>query len=269
MLSHLRNLLMVKIVGEDAQLVPLDSAGLTRLKEFADHFSEEDLTRFFGILVATEGELRWSSQPRFHLEMGLMKILQAKRLVPIEELLAGLEGILQRGEGSEVISKSASELAPPTSNRFTLSSRAKTQLEPGVALGSDVDPKGLAEELKSSISQRSPMLSSLLEHALSLKLMEGEIEIQFSSQNNFHYEMLQSEENVGLIKELADSVFGKPQQIKIVMVNGQAPQNSLPSEQPAKNTSKQRLLERVRDDSTVKTFLDTFQGEITDVKEIK
>jgi hypothetical protein len=198
-----------------------------------------------------------------------MKILQAKRLVPIEELLTGLEGILQREEGTEVTTKSASELTPPASNRFTLSSRAKAQLEPRAASDSDVAAKGLAEELKSSISQRSPMLSSLLEHALSLKLVEGEIEIQFSNQNKFYYEMLQSEENVGLIKELADSVFGKPQQIKVVLVNGQVQQSSLPSEKSAEDTSKQPLLDRVRGDSTVKTFLDTFQGEITDVKELK
>jgi DNA polymerase III subunit gamma/tau len=269
MLSHLRNLLMVRIAGEDSQLVPLDSSDLTRLKEFASHFSEEDLTRFFSILVATDGELRWSSQPRFHLEMGLMKIVQAKRLVPIEELLTGLKGILQREEGMEATPKSASELAPPASNRFTLSSKARTQLEPRAALGSDVDQKGLAEELKSGISQRSPMVSSLLEHALSLKLVEGEIEIQFSNQNKFYYEMLQSEENVGLIKELADSVFGKPQQIKVVLVNGQAQQSSLPGEKSAENISKQPLLDRVKGDSTIKTFLDTFQGEITDVKELK
>jgi len=101
MLSHFRNLLMVKIAGEDPQLIPLTAADLARLKEFATHFSEEDLTRFFSILVSTEGELRWSSQPRFHLEIGFMKLIQVRRLAPIEQVLAGLEGLINTDKGSE------------------------------------------------------------------------------------------------------------------------------------------------------------------------
>src|SRR5262249_14470763 len=109
MLSHFRNLLMVKVAGEDSQLIPLSAADLERLRESADHFSEEDLTRFFSILVSTEGELRWSSQPRFHLEMGLMKLIQVKRLTPIEQVLAGLEGLSQSDKRSETPALEASQ----------------------------------------------------------------------------------------------------------------------------------------------------------------
>jgi DNA polymerase-3 subunit gamma/tau len=44
MLSHLRNLLIIKIAGEDSQLIPVIPADLTRLAALAKQFSEEDLT---------------------------------------------------------------------------------------------------------------------------------------------------------------------------------------------------------------------------------
>ena len=93
MLGHFRNLLMLKIAGEDPKLIPLAPAEMGRAREIAAHFSEEDLTRFFQILVAAEGEMRWSSQPRFHLEMALTRVLHAKRLVSIEELINQLGGV--------------------------------------------------------------------------------------------------------------------------------------------------------------------------------
>ena len=55
-------------------------------------FSEEDLTRFFQILLHTEDDLRRKPDPRLHLEMGLLRLVNAARLAPLEEILAELSG---------------------------------------------------------------------------------------------------------------------------------------------------------------------------------
>ena len=55
-------------------------------------FSEEDLTRFFQILLLTEDDLRRKPDPRLHLEMGLLRLVNAARLAPLEEVLAELSG---------------------------------------------------------------------------------------------------------------------------------------------------------------------------------
>jgi len=60
---------------------------LQRLRRF---FSEEDLTRFFQILLQTDDDLRRKPDPRVHLEMGLLRLINAGRLAPLEELLAEL-----------------------------------------------------------------------------------------------------------------------------------------------------------------------------------
>jgi hypothetical protein len=43
------------------------------------------------VLLRTQAELRYSLHPRFHLEMGLMKLVHARKLVAIESVLAALE----------------------------------------------------------------------------------------------------------------------------------------------------------------------------------
>jgi DNA polymerase-3 subunit gamma/tau len=282
MLSHFRNLLMIKIAGEDSQLVPLAAADLVRLKEFAEHFSEEDLTRSFSILVSTEGELRWSSQPRFHLEMGLMKLIQVKRLTPIEQVLAGLEGLTNSAKvsGNAALQaegtprrvlrgtpalEASQPTKPPILSKSTTFGRPQSSPELPPARPSE-DPVGA---LKSAIANRSPMLASLIEHALEIKLTENGIEMQFAGQDKFHCEMLQAAENVEVIRELAQSVRGGPQQVKIVIVNGPPRQDRSKSEPDNQDPPANSLLDKVKDDSNVKAFLQIFQGEITDVKDLK
>src|SRR5882762_7269547 len=61
------------------------------LVKAAATFSEEDLTRFFNILLQTDEDLRRKPDPRVHLEMGLLRLIHAGRLAPLEELLAELK----------------------------------------------------------------------------------------------------------------------------------------------------------------------------------
>jgi DNA polymerase-3 subunit gamma/tau len=53
-------------------------------------FSEEDLTRYLQLSLDLFRDLQFSLQPRFHLEIGLLKMIQAGKLIPIEEALASL-----------------------------------------------------------------------------------------------------------------------------------------------------------------------------------
>ncbi|MGC2806299.1 MAG: DNA polymerase III subunit gamma/tau, partial [Candidatus Acidiferrales bacterium] len=114
-IRHFRNLLVARVCGADSDLVaaPLDER--PRLAEQAARFSEEDLTRFFNTLLATDAELRRAPDPRLHLELGLLKLINARRLAPLEEVLAELRGEVQSG-GSASGSGSRGT-APPAASR--------------------------------------------------------------------------------------------------------------------------------------------------------
>src|SRR5689334_21441449 len=89
---YMRNLLVARIAGESlsTRLVAASAAQRQKLVEIASVFSEEDLTRYLQLSLELFKDLQFSLQPRFHLEIGLVRLVQAGRLLPIEEALAGL-----------------------------------------------------------------------------------------------------------------------------------------------------------------------------------
>ncbi len=91
-IGHFRNLLVARVCGADSELIAAPADERPRLKKAADFFSEEDLTRFFQILLHTDDDLRKKPDARLHMEMGLLRMVNAARLAPLEELLADLEG---------------------------------------------------------------------------------------------------------------------------------------------------------------------------------
>ncbi len=90
-LRHMRNLLVARTCGADSDLIAATPDQRPALARSAALFSEEDLTRFFQILLQTDDDLRRKPDPRVHLEMGLLRLINAARLAPLEELLAELK----------------------------------------------------------------------------------------------------------------------------------------------------------------------------------
>src|SRR5205085_1910131 len=91
-IRHMRNLLVARVCGADSDLIAATPDQRPALAKAAAQFSEEDLTRFFNILLQTDDDLRRKPDPRVHLEMGLLRLIHAGRLAPLEELLADLNG---------------------------------------------------------------------------------------------------------------------------------------------------------------------------------
>jgi DNA polymerase-3 subunit gamma/tau len=89
---YFRNLLVVKIAQGSTPLVAASPAEQERLAETASQFSEEDLTRHLQLALDLFRDLQSSLQPRLHLELGLLRMVHAGRLQPIEEALASLGG---------------------------------------------------------------------------------------------------------------------------------------------------------------------------------
>ncbi|HWY09500.1 MAG TPA: DNA polymerase III subunit gamma/tau [Candidatus Acidoferrales bacterium] len=87
-IRHMRNLLIARVCGADSDLLAATPDQRPGLAKAAALFSEEDLTRYFQILLQTDDSLRRAMDPRVHLEMGLLRLVNAARLAPLEELLS-------------------------------------------------------------------------------------------------------------------------------------------------------------------------------------
>src|SRR3989442_2588631 len=60
-----------------------------RLQALVGRFSREDLLRAFDLLTRAEADLRAAAQPRYHLEMALLRWFYLRNLVPSGDLIAG------------------------------------------------------------------------------------------------------------------------------------------------------------------------------------
>jgi DNA polymerase-3 subunit gamma/tau len=111
---YFRNLLVTRVAGADTRLVAASAAQREKLATIAAGFSEEDLTRYLQLSLDLFKDLQYSLQPRFHLEIGLVRLVQAGRLLPIEQALAGLGP--GPGPGLSQVSRTGS--APPSAPRM-------------------------------------------------------------------------------------------------------------------------------------------------------
>ncbi|MGH9310486.1 MAG: DNA polymerase III subunit gamma/tau, partial [Vicinamibacterales bacterium] len=87
-----RDLLIVKLDAgrlNDPEIAA--EAECDTIAALAEKFSVEDLMRAFDVLTKAEYEIRTSMQPRFHLEMTLLRWIHLRKLTPLSELIGGFE----------------------------------------------------------------------------------------------------------------------------------------------------------------------------------
>src|SRR5260370_36423023 len=99
-LGHLRDLLVVKVSG-DPKLLDSSSSQASTLQQQAALFTESDLVRFFHSLAETEASLKDAANPRYQVEVGLVKLMEMRRLASLADLIGRineLESALRNGQ---------------------------------------------------------------------------------------------------------------------------------------------------------------------------
>ncbi len=93
LVRFLRNAVVAKVAGKDSPLLQISSDERARVARIAEQFSEEDMARFLQIMLRTFDELGYRQEQRFHLELGVLKLVHAQRMLPLEQILsqAGVE----------------------------------------------------------------------------------------------------------------------------------------------------------------------------------
>jgi DNA polymerase-3 subunit gamma/tau len=130
LMGYVRSLLVIKAVGADTELTQIPRSEAQALEGVASEFSEPDLIRFFSILSKTEQDIRLSSQQRFQLEIGLVKMAQVSRLYSVEEALERLTALEARLSGQNPANQSlpSSAQAKMTANIDRGSARGVAEL---------------------------------------------------------------------------------------------------------------------------------------------
>ena len=269
LMGHFRNLLMVKIAGKDSRLVAAPVEDLERLQTAGAQLSEEDLTRFFQILVATDGELRGSAHPRLHLELGLVRMVQARRLAALEELLAAFSG------GSLPANPEPPAAAGPR----------RSAPSPPPSIVQDAGPPAPAaaasclDRLCEAVSEESRMAASMLGQALEAAVAGDELRVRFAAGQRGSRELLQAPENLEVIARAGAKLEGRPLKVSLLLDEDRpSPQAPPPAEAPPppevmappEDEIERQESKRVLQDKRVQSFLEVFQvQEKPEVRKLK
>jgi DNA polymerase-3 subunit gamma/tau len=155
-IGHFRNLLVARVCGADSELIAAPAEQRPRLRQSAESFSEEDLTRFFQILLHTDDDLRHKPDARLHLEMGLLRMVNAARLAPLEEILADLEG----GAPSAAPARPASSTPPQTPPPARHAAPAAVGSGPAPLRAASTAVSGAASPFGISVSSGAPQATA-------------------------------------------------------------------------------------------------------------
>ena len=271
LLAHFRDLLVSKVSG-NAELLEAAVCEPEELKRQAALFSESDLVRFFHSLSETETKLRAATQPRYQLEVGIVKLMELRGVESIREILQRLDS-LESGSRTSSPTPSAApapaprkaEAAPSRNVQSADSSFAATAAAPALEERDKTDQSPF-ERVKSTLeNQRKMLLVTALDHALSTSLENNELFIEFAPESRHFRETLTKAENVKFIRDACREVTGHETGLRIVVKDPQAEGEPL-SPQDEARLEKQRLRETAESNPVTQQLLKTFRGELVDVR---
>lgn len=265
---YFRNLLVARITGSETRLIAASTAQRERLARVAGGFSEEDLTRYLQLSLDLFRDLQFSLQPRFHLEIGLVKLVQAGRLVAIEEALASIGG-----PGNGVPAKRVEKAAPvaPPPAPAPAAPRKPSPFEQDRARKAQAagDPAPAAPRPAASGSEvdwRPRLHAALMELGMTFTadavehstVVESGGELQFTTPKDFSLSMTAED-----INKAVRQIAGKPLKIKIAIADVAV------SQAPALEVKDDEVTERALANAEVQRFREVFGGDVRKIRNLK
>ncbi len=124
LVRFLRNVLVAKVATSNSELLQVSSDERARAARVAEQFSEEDLARFLQIMLRTYDEIGYRQEQRFHLELGVLKLVHAQRILPLEQVLSQVAAnaprpVASRQPSAVPTAPTAAATAPRRSETFT------------------------------------------------------------------------------------------------------------------------------------------------------
>jgi DNA polymerase-3 subunit gamma/tau len=241
---YFRNLLVARISGPgagSARLIAASAAQRQKLAEIAAGFSEEDLTRYLQLSLDLFRDLQFSLQPRFHLEIGLVRLVQAGRLLPIEQALADLKN---GGAAPRPVRPSGGG-APPAPPAPSAPPARQAEGEPQQQLHAHLSQKGLTH-LADAVENSRVTIAGL------------ELQVVTAKSYKLYFDDKQ-------FAEAVREVFGRPLRIQVTIGAGGEPVAAMPSAASQTDDATSRALANPE----VRRFREVFGGEVRRVRNLK
>ena len=283
LVRHLRNLLVLRTAGAGSGLVEAPQQECKRLAASAENLAEEDLTRLLQLGLNLYADVQRSATPRFHTELGLLKLVHAQRLVPLEELLTRMED--EPGPPGSAPPPARGRSPSPFEADLSRKRTSPAESDPPAAAPPRVPPPHLEPipgRLLARLEQLSKkMLALNLEQASNWRVSEQEVLCCFPRENGARH--LISRQDEVLVRQLCSELLGRPVTFR-VGVEDEAPapadretaRDGIESEKlSVASVSAERgqfegvRFERVRQDAQVAELIRLFEADIVKLEDLK
>ncbi len=243
-----------------------------RLTDLARRFSREDLLRAFDLLVRAEGEVRNAAQPRYNLEMALLRWIYLRKLVAIEDLI--------QGNAPSAAPSRPAPLASPAGRRVASAPAPPAPPARSAPLGpsepprsSDPRSRSFKDQLLAEIrKQKVVFYNTVVAQAQAIDAGSDRVTFTFSPAQRALQGMF--EQNRVWLETIARKLTGR----QTVVASAQGAAAPAPpaaggdasnGEAAAPDPDRQAALrKRAMDDAGVQALLEVFPMEIRDVEEM-
>jgi len=281
LLGEFRDLMVLKSGVSDCSLLGIPESMLPELNALAAMFSREDLLRLFDVLLKVEGDLRYATQTRFQLEMGLIELAQIPRMRSLEDLIADFSRFVE-GDAPKPTTgsppatpNSAGNRAPAPKDSAAATSPDRSRTANPGARNAVKEPTVMADAaVSASAPESAPQVAeggTLLEriaaaiqkdslrpllHSVAGARIEGDSVILDMGPLATEFLRKQVKENLDGIAQTASMVIGRAVRVFL----DEAPAVTLVT--PPGSPKEEDILEKAKKVPGVQSFLDIFPGPV-------
>jgi DNA polymerase-3 subunit gamma/tau len=245
-----------------------------RLKRLAGRFSREDLLRAFDLLTRAEADIRSAAQPRYHLEMALLRWMYLRQLVSIEELIANAgagSGVSRALPERPPAPRPAPAIAPVAS--VARSAPAPARPEPVQGPTASAPAASFKDALLAEIKKsKSVFYNMVVAQAQKIEVAGDRVTFTFSPLQRALRETF--EQHQTWLEALAQQIAGRRIAVAAVQTAqgdaaaAPAATGAPPAGDRQAADKQSALRQQALADAGVQTMLDVFPAEIRDVEEM-
>lgn len=220
LIKYCRNILMCKVLKNPDEIIEASEESLETIKRQSMNFSQNELMQIIRELSNLESALKWTTQPRTLLEVGLIKICDydfnmnnesiISRISVLEDKISRMEsGTYEKKQGNISISdnnKDKTEFIPDVEKKVKLNKKQqkkqqKKKEDSAKATENQItgDWNKIINELK---TRGRMMLYTSLLNTNALKLNREQIGIVFKKSDSFNMQVVSKPENIELIESI-------------------------------------------------------------------
>lgn len=217
MITHLRNLLMVKVSKEPEEILDMSEENIELLKEQSKKIKSEEIMRNIRILQDAEEQSKWTKQSRIYLELAVIKMCKIEYDTSKEVILARLnrlEEAIREGEIKVSYERNAPkttkhEVKKNITKKDVVKEAAQPVMEQNVysKLTVDIVKRSWKDILEAFKSKRHMVLFAALTTGQVDACDKGIITIGYDKDYSFNKERLEKDENRKIVEAIFSEVL--------------------------------------------------------------